>query len=109
MARSTLYLMKVLMKMNLAQFETVRTTVTFPAELIQRSQHFVDSGQAPNRNSIIVAALERFLVEMERDEIDRAFYASADDIAYHALNEGLAEAFADNDWEALTQGEQALS
>ena len=55
------------------QFETVRTTVTLPADMIRRSQHFVDLGQVPNRNALIVAALDSFLQELEKAEIDRAF------------------------------------
>lgn len=97
------------MSVKLGQFETVRTTVTIPANLLKRSQHFVDAGEVPNRNTLIVAALERLLEEMERAEIDRAFYASADDAAYHAHQEEIAETFAESDWEALILGEQTLS
>ncbi|MCO5193429.1 MAG: ribbon-helix-helix domain-containing protein [Anaerolineae bacterium] len=75
------------MSAKLGQFETVRTTVTIPANLLKRSQHFVDAGEVPNRNTLIVAALERLLEEMGRAEIDRAFYASADDAAYRPHNQ----------------------
>ena len=34
-----------LMEKNmLSQFETVRTTITLPVDLIDRSQHFIDGG-----------------------------------------------------------------
>ena len=93
------------MSNSLAEFETVRTTITVPAELINRSQHFIGQHAIPSRNALIVAAIERFLDELERQEIDRQFEAMADDTAYQALNEQLAEEFSDSDWEALQEGE----
>jgi metal-responsive CopG/Arc/MetJ family transcriptional regulator len=92
---------KTMGSLDLRQFETVRTTVTLPADLAERSQHFVDEGLVPSRNALIVAAVERFLRELERLEIDRQFAAMADDHDYRQLNEELAESFAGSDWEAL--------
>jgi len=86
---------------NLKQFETVRTTVTLPAWLVEQSQKFVEMGTVPSRNALIVAALEHFLAELEQQEIDRQFATMADDETYQALNEEMADAFADSDWEAL--------
>lgn len=85
----------------LTKSETVRTTVTVPAELIDRSQHFIDEGKLPSRNALIVAALEHFVTELERQEIDRQFEAMATDESYGEMNRQLAEAFAESDWEAL--------
>ena len=87
----------------LTKFETVRTTVTVPVELIDRSQHFIDEGALPSRNALIVAALEHFLAELERQEIDRQFEAMAEDEGYQELSQQLAEDFAESDWEALTK------
>jgi hypothetical protein len=84
-------------KQMLAEFETVRTTLTLPIELVKRSQHFVDNGAVPSRNALIVAALERFLLELERQEIDRQFEAMAGDETYQALNQLLADDFAERD------------
>ena len=81
----------------LAKFETVRTTVTVPAELIERSQRLIDSGTIPNRNALIVAALEHFLSELERQEIDRQFEMMAGDESYQELNRRLAEGFTERD------------
>ncbi len=89
------------------QFESVRTTVTIPTTLIKRSQPFIDKGVLPNRNALLVAALEHFLVEMERAEIDRQFAAMADDDEYQTFNIQMAESFADSDWEALKLVEKA--
>lgn len=90
----------------LEQFQTVRTTVALPASLLNRSQQFIDSGSVPSRNALIVAAVEHYLKELERQEIDRQFEAMAEDAGYQELNEEMAEAFADSDWEALTEDEQ---
>jgi metal-responsive CopG/Arc/MetJ family transcriptional regulator len=99
-------LMDLLMENNMfPEFKTVRTTVTLPTDLINRSQHFIDGGTVPSRNALIVAAVERFLSELERQEIDRQFEAMAEDEEYQAMNQQLSEEFADSDWEALTEGE----
>ncbi|MCB9076409.1 MAG: CopG family transcriptional regulator [Anaerolineaceae bacterium] len=89
----------------LEKFETVRTTLTLPADLIKRSQHFVDEGLIPSRNALIVAALEQYLLELERLEIDRQFEAMADDSTYQKMNEQLSESFAESDWDALVEAE----
>ena len=95
------------MMTTLAQFETMRTTVTIPTSLMQRTQHFLDTGVVPNRNALVVAALERFLAELERQEIDRQFAAMVDDVGYQAWNEQLAESFGASDWEALRLAEKS--
>ncbi|MCB0014279.1 MAG: hypothetical protein KDE34_20340 [Anaerolineales bacterium] len=94
--------------LDLKKFETVRTTVKLPSVLVEKSQHFVDAGWVPNRNALIVAALERFLAELERQEIDRQFASMADDESYNALQEELAEEFAKSDWEALTLADESM-
>lgn len=86
----------------LSDFETVRTTVTVPVDLITRSQHFIDDGKLPSRNALIVAALEHFLKELEQHEIDSQFEAMAEDTDYASLNEAIAEEFSESDWEALS-------
>ena len=92
----------------LERSETVRTTLTLPTDLVRRSQRFIDAGGIPSRNALIVTALERFLTELERREIDRQFEALAEDEAYQTMNQSLAEDFAESDWEALTLEEGAV-
>ena len=89
----------------LSKFETIRTTITVPVDLINRSQRFVEGGTVPSRNALIVAAIEQFLLELERQEIDRQFEAMAEDETYQAMNEQLAEAFAESDWDAFVERE----
>lgn len=88
----------------LAEFETVRTTLTLPVDLVKRSQHFIDGGTIPSRNALIVTALERFLLELERQEIDRQFEAMAEDETYRAINQQMADDFAESDWDAWLEG-----
>ena len=88
-------------------YETVRTTVNLPAELLQRSQEFIDQGLIPNRNTLIIAALENFLAELERQAIDEQFAAMLDDTDYQTLNETVAKEFEESDWESLQLGETA--
>lgn len=80
----------------------IRITIRLPADLVKQSQRFIDDGTFPSHNALIVAALEHFLAELERQEIDRQFAAMAEGDEYRELNERLAEEFADADWEALT-------
>lgn len=88
--------------------KTVRTTVTLPTDLLQRSQKLIDAGQVPNRNALIVSALERLLNEWERAEIDRQFAAMSEDEAYQTMQTEMAESFEDSDWEAFLEGEQTV-
>lgn len=93
-------------EVNLQRFESVRTTVTLPSDLVEWSQQFIDKGIVPSRNALIVAALEHFLNDLERQEIDQQFAAMADDQAYQALSIQLAEEFAESDWEATGLAEE---
>jgi len=89
----------------LTEFETIRTTLTLPVDLVRRSQHFIDRGLIPSRNALIVTALERFLLELERQEIDHQFEALALDKPYQKLNQLVADDFAESDWDAWMERE----
>ena len=93
-------------KINLQSFESVRTTVTLPADLVEWSQQFIEKGILPSRNALIVAALEHFLKDLEGQEIDQQFAAMADDQAYQDLSLQLAEEFAESDWETIGLAEE---
>ncbi len=94
------------MSNSYSQFETVRTTVTIPINLIERAQHFIEQGTMPNRNALIVTAMSQLLTRLEQLEIDRQFDVMANDTDYLALNEQVADAFAKSDWQALRDGER---
>lgn len=51
-------------------------------------------------------SVERFLLELERQEIDRQFEAMALDTEYQAMNQQSSEDFAESDWEAFGEGER---
>ena len=89
----------------LSEFRTMRTTLTLPVDLVKRSEHFVDAGAVPSRNALIVATLERFLQQLERQEIDRQFESMAEDETYRAINQQVADEFAESDWAAWIEGE----
>ncbi|MEZ4865577.1 MAG: hypothetical protein R3C14_29975 [Caldilineaceae bacterium] len=86
-----------------AKFETMRTTLSIPIDLVRRTQRFIDGGAIASRNALIVAAIEKYLLELEREEIDRQFDAMADDTGYAALNQQIADEFAESDWDALAE------
>jgi hypothetical protein len=85
---------------------TVRTTVTFPADLLEAMDRAVQESKARSRNELVTMALRRELAAQERAAIDAAFAAMADDPAYHAEACELATAFAAADWEALRLAEE---
>lgn len=87
------------------QFDTTRTTVTLPTRLVKRTQAMIDRGLLPNRNAAIAAALETFLDDLERRQIDEAFVAMSDDEGFRQLSRRIDDAFAEADWEALSIGE----
>ena len=93
-------------EINLQRTESVRTTVTLPANLVEWCQRFIEKGTVPNRNALIVAALERFLIELERQEIDQQFALMVDDEVYQELNIQMSEEFAESDWEAIRVAEK---
>ena len=93
-------------EVNLQRFESVRTTVTLPANLVEWCQRFIEKGTVPNRNALVVAALEHFLIELERQEIDKQFALMADDEAYQELNIQMSKDFAESDWEAICVAEE---
>lgn len=89
--------------------EVIRTTVTLPANLVQRSQRFIDDGTVPSRNALLVSALERLTHELEQQAIDQEFAAMAGDAAYRDLQTAMVQEFDASDWEAWEQAEETSS
>lgn len=85
--------------------EAIRTTVTLPADLVQRSQRFIEDGTMPNRNALLVAALERLTRELEQRAIDQEFAIMASDAAYCDLQTAMVHEFDASDWEAWKEVE----
>jgi len=59
----------------------------------------------PSRNALIIAALKKYLTELEQREIDKQFETIAEDDAYTDLNKQISESFMESDWEAFIDGE----
>lgn len=85
--------------------EIVRTTIHLPKKLMNRSKKIIKSGQVRSQNALIVKALEQFLDNLERKEIDAQFAAMANDVRYQTLNLKIENEFSESDWEALQTGE----
>lgn len=85
--------------------QTVRTTLTLPAELLAATDKVVKEGKAKSRNEFVAQALRRELAAQKRAEIDASFAPMADDAEYHAEALKIAEEFAKADWEAWQIGE----
>ncbi len=86
---------------------TVRTTLALPADLLEAVDHAVQAGTARSRNELVARAVRRELAVYQRATIDAAFAAMAQDPAYQAEAQKLAEECAVADWEALrlTEGD----
>lgn len=85
--------------------KSVRTTITFPADLLEAADRAVRSGEARSRNDLVVEALRAALAAAERRAIDAAFRAMSEDATYQQEAEQIDREFAVADWEALQKGE----
>lgn len=81
--------------------QTVRTTLTLPADLLAAADHAISEGRARSRNELIAQALRHELAAQERAAIDAAFMGMADDAAYHAEAMAIEAEFAQASAEAL--------
>lgn len=88
-------------KNPIARQSVVRTTLDLPVDLLERSNRLVDRGKAKSRNTLFVAAVQGYLDELEKAEIDAAFADMGRDMHYRALSERVAGEFALSDSEAL--------
>lgn len=85
--------------------ETVRTTVTLPADLLAAADQAICEGKAKSRNELVTASLRHELVALERAAIDAAFAEMAHDQAYQEEARRLTAEFESADWETFQLGE----
>lgn len=85
--------------------QTVRTTITLPAELLAATDQAVSQGKAKNRNEFVAQALLHELEALKRAEIDVALLEMAQDPEYQAQVLQMDAEFAVASWEALQLGE----
>jgi Arc/MetJ-type ribon-helix-helix transcriptional regulator len=84
----------------------VRTTVSLPADLLARVDALVAGGGAASRTAFIIEALSADLSRRKEEEIDRTFYALANDPDLAAEERELHAAFTGADresWSALNE------
>jgi metal-responsive CopG/Arc/MetJ family transcriptional regulator len=87
--------------------QTIRTTITLPAELLAAADRAVNQGKARNRNQFVAQALLHELEALKRAEIDAALAEMAQDPAYQAEVLKIEAEFAAASWEALRLGESS--
>ncbi len=85
--------------------QTVRTTITLPAELLAATDKAVSQGKAKSRNEFVAQALLHELEALKRAEIDAALMEMAQDPEYQAQVLQMEAEFAVAGWEALQLGE----
>jgi metal-responsive CopG/Arc/MetJ family transcriptional regulator len=85
--------------------QTVRTTITLPAELLAATDKAVSQGKAKSRNEFVAQALLHELEALKRAEIDAALMEMAKDPEYQAQVLQMEAEFAVASWEALQLGE----
>jgi metal-responsive CopG/Arc/MetJ family transcriptional regulator len=85
--------------------QTIRTTITLPAELLAATDKAISQGQAKSRNEFVAQALLHELEALKRAEIDAALMEMAQDPEYQAQVLQMEAEFAVASWEALQLGE----
>jgi metal-responsive CopG/Arc/MetJ family transcriptional regulator len=81
--------------------QTVRTTISLPAELLAATDRVVNEGKAKSRNEFVAQALLHELEALKRAEIDAALAEMAQDPEYQAQVLKMEAEFAAASWEAL--------
>lgn len=85
--------------------QTIRTTITLPAELLAATDEAVSQGKAKSRNEFVAQALLHELEALKRAEIDAALIEMAQDPDYQSQVLQMEAEFALASWEALQLGE----
>ena len=85
--------------------QTVRTTITLPAELLAATDMAISQGKAKSRNEFVAQALLHELEALKRAEIDAALMEMAQDPEYQVQVLQMEADFAVASWEALQLGE----
>ena len=84
---------------------TTRTTVALPTDLIRGVDAAVARGFAATRNEFLATAVRRELERLQRQAVDEAFEAMADDPLYRREAERSADEYRLSDWQALRVAE----
>jgi metal-responsive CopG/Arc/MetJ family transcriptional regulator len=87
--------------------DSIRTTVTFPSDLLEEADRVVEAGDVRSRNDLVVQALRRELAIRERARIDAEFLKMADDHDFQAEDAEMAEEMTELEWEEFKRAERA--
>lgn len=87
--------------------DTIRTTITLPADLVEAADQAVRAGKARNRNDLLVMALRHELAAQRRAQIDADLAAMANDVELQAEAAQIEREFAAADDEALRLADSA--
>ena len=90
------------------QNQTVRTTITLPAELLAETDRIVSQGKAKSRNEFVAQALLHELEALKRAEIDAELIEMTQDPDYQAQVLQMEAEFGVASWEAFQLGESAV-
>ncbi|MFB8789976.1 MAG: ribbon-helix-helix domain-containing protein [Potamolinea sp.] len=85
--------------------QTIRTTITLPAELLAATDKVINEGKAKSRNEFVAQAILHELEAIKRAEIDAALMEMAQDPDYQTQVLQMEAEFAVASWEALQLGE----
>ena len=80
--------------------DKIRTTITLPAELLEKADRVIKKGNVNSRNELFATALSKEIAAIERAEIDLALSEMAQDTEYQEEVMRMEAEFASASWEA---------
>ena len=84
----------------------IQLVISLPLQLIEKVEGLVEQGYARNRDVLLAAAIESFIVRLEeRNAVDAELLAMANDPEFQSLNLQVAEEFSGSDYQALKEDE----
>ncbi len=91
-------------KSTIQKERTQPTTVRLPGSLLDQAKEFLESGVTgiATMSGLMAGALEWYLENMRKEQIDQAFLKMAEDRNYHRLSRELNEMFSNSDRETMS-------
>lgn len=86
--------------------QDIQLVVTLPFDLLERTERLVERGYARNRDTLLTAAIEKFIAQLEEQiAVDADLLTMSADSDFQTLNLQIAEAFSESDYQALRDDE----
>ena|SRR5436190_1582700 len=91
-------------KSTIQKERTQPTTVRLPGSLLDQAKEFIESGITgiATMSGLIAGALELYLENMRKEQIDQAFLRVAEDRNYQRLSRELNQMFSNSDRETMS-------